>query len=165
MVNELNVAVVGALSAALSGVAGQLISRHGMRRARQHRTNAHQELAWEQHQSPELARNLLVLEMVGDEIESTPVDVAVRARLTPAEVRKATDQLIAAGLLDTPSGGLVRLTDVGRSVLDEHRLEREDSVFHRNQRRHRVPTRRSLEDLDVDIENAVANLRAQHAHS
>lgn len=165
MINEIHVIIGGAVGAILSGVAGLLISALGMRRTQRRRLDAHEELAWEKHQSAELARNLLVLEMLGDEIESAPLDIAVRARLTPAEMREATDELAAAGLVDLPTPDLIRLSGVGRSILADHKLELEESTLHRSQRKTAPRQRQSLADLDMAIENAVKALRSQHAHS
>lgn len=165
MVNEINVIIGGAAGALLSGLAGLAISAYGMRHPRRGVTDNRQELAWREHESEDLARNLLVLEMIADEIESRPMDVAVRARLTPAELRKAIRELTAAGLVDEPSSNLMRLTEDGRSVLAGHRLELEDSDLHRVQRRSMLRSKQSPEDLDLAIEDAVAHLRTQHAHS
>lgn len=164
MVNEINVIIGGAAGALLSGLAGLAISAYGVRHARRGVKDNRQELAWREHQSEDIARNLLVLEMIADEIESRPMDVAVRARLTPAELRKAARELTAAGLVDEPSPNLMRLTEDGRGVLNAHRLELEDSGLHRIQRRPILRSKQSPEDLDIAIEDAVAHLSAQHAH-
>jgi hypothetical protein len=163
MVSEIDVIVGGAVGALASGLVGLAINWRDARRSRTRIVDSRKSLAWEGHHSDDLARNLLVLEMAGDKLESTPMDLAIRARLTPAELRKATTELSAAGLLEKPSSNSIRLTEDGRSVLSSHRLELEDSIHHRAR-----STRRSEqgpEDLDRAIESAVASLRAQHAHS
>jgi hypothetical protein len=164
MVSEINVIVGGAVGAVVSGLAGLFISWRTMHRTQERMSDSREELAWERHQTDELSRNLLVLEMVGDKVESAPIDVAVRARLTPAEMRQATEDLTAAGLVDEPHPNLVRVTETGRKVLADHKLELEDSLINRHQRKDAQRSRQSPEDLDVAIDNAVKSLRAQHAH-
>lgn len=162
MLNELNLIAGGAATAFLSGLAGLGISRLAVSRARRESESVMREMSWV-HQSTALARNLLVLETVGDEIESTPIDIAVRAKLTPAEMQEALRQLKASHLVDEPSGNLIRLTSTGRDVLAKHKLELEESVLSRE---HPNTSRRTREpeELDLAIEQAVAVLRAQHAH-
>jgi|GEM_PF-3244468 len=164
MLSELDVIVGGALAAFLSGLVGLMITSFEMRRRRSHAIEESAKQAWEHHSS-ELARNLLVLETVGDEIESTPIDVAVRARLTPSEMQQAAEELSTMGLIDQPSPNVIRLTSAGREVLATHRIEFEESLLNRTQRQNAPSPRPSPEELDVAIGQAVAVLRTQHAHS
>jgi hypothetical protein len=162
MINEINLIAAGVAAATVSGVAGLLITALAMRRTQL----ADENVAWEKHQSAELARSLLVLELAGDQIESPAVDIAVRARLTPAEMAQATEELTAAGLIEEPSPNLLRLTDGGRRVLMQHKfeLELEDSALHRHRGKGSQRQGQSPEDLDLAIEATVESLRAQHAH-
>jgi DNA-binding MarR family transcriptional regulator len=163
MLNEVHLILGGAVAAAVSGVLGLVITGWEMRRARTGTEKVREQLAWERHDSPELTRNLLVLEMISDEIESTPVGVAVRARLTPNELNDAVADLLGAGLIEKPTSDLLRLTETGRDVLTSHKLELQESLLNR---RRAMETRRpsqSLEDLDLAIADAVKSLRAKHA--
>jgi len=162
MITEINVIAAGVVAATASGIAGLLITSFAMRRTRL----VHEQVARQRHRSAELARSLLVLEMASDQEESPAVDIAVRARLTPAEMRQATDELIGAELIEEPSPELLRLTDTGRQVLIEHRLELEleDSVLQRRADKGSERLQLSPEDLDSAIEATVKSLRAQHAH-
>jgi DNA-binding MarR family transcriptional regulator len=164
VINELNVILGGATAGVLSGVAGLALSRRSLRRAHRLRIESHEALAWEQHRSAELATNLLVLEIIGDEIESSPVDVAVRARLTPTELRSAIASLEDADLIEHSSSERLRLTDVGRSVLDRHKLEFAGTLLQRTQQSSTSVSGQSSEELDLAISNAVQTLRARHAH-
>jgi DNA-binding MarR family transcriptional regulator len=163
MLNEINVVLVGAAAGFLSGVAGLTLSRRGQRRISQLRSESHEELAWEQHHSAELATNLLVLEVVSDEIESSEVDVAVRARLSPTELRAATATLEDAELIERSPAERLRLTEVGRSVLNRHKLEFAETLLQRREQAQPAQPAQSSEDLDIAIENAVQTLRARHA--
>jgi hypothetical protein len=91
------------------------------------------------------------------------MDVAVRARLTPAEMQQATGELATAGLVDQPSPNLLRLTGAGREVLTSHKIELEESLMQRGTTNVKADGR-DLKDLDNAIELAVAALRTQHAH-
>lgn len=163
MLNEINLIAGGAIAGVASGALGLLISSHGMRRARSRTDHVREQLAWERHESPELTRNLLFLEMVGDEIESSPTDVAVRARLTPSELREARRDLTTAGLVDEPIPNLLRLTDAGRDVLAQHKLELQESLLNRRRHKGRRSPPQSPEDLDRAIDSVVDSLRTQHA--
>ena len=160
MVNEINVILAGVAAAIVSGVAGLLITWFAMRRA----LLSENDLAFAEHRSAELTRNLLVLEMARDQIESPAVDIAVRARLTPAEMSQASRELIDADLLEEPSPNLLRPTDAGRRVLGEHLLEREleETVVRRQPRLSQRG--QSSQELDSAIEATVESLRARHAH-
>lgn len=163
MLSEINLIAGGALAGVASGALGLLISSYGVRRARSRTDQVREQLAWERHESPELTRNLLFLEMVGDEIESSPTDVAVRARLTPSELREAKRDLTAAGLVEEPTPNLLRLTDAGRHVLAQHKLELQESLLNRRRHKGRLSPPQSPEDLDRAIDSVVDSLRTQQA--
>ncbi|HEX7058844.1 MAG TPA: hypothetical protein VF176_03250 [Solirubrobacterales bacterium] len=162
MLSEFNVLIGGAIGGLVSGVVALALNRRELRRAARLREEGHEELAWEQHQSPELATNLLVLEVVGDEIETSAVDVAVRARLTPTELRSAIDGLREAALIEFPNSNRIKLTEAGRSVLERHKLAFEEVVAQRPRDERQVA--QNSEDLDLAIQDAVQTLRARHAH-
>jgi hypothetical protein len=94
------------------------------------------------------------------------VDIGVRARLTPAEMRRVTDELARANLIEEPSPDLIRLSENGRKVLMEHRLERElgESAPRRHRAKRPKGTGQRSADLDLAIEDTVRSLRARHAH-
>jgi hypothetical protein len=162
MINEFNLIVGGAVGAAVSGVAGLLISAREMRRAQAGTSKVREQLAWERHDSPELTRNLLVLEMLRDEIESTPEGVAVRARLTPNELNDAVADLSVAGLIEQRSSDLLCITETGRNVLTSHKFELQESLLNRRRAQDARP-QGSIEDLDLEIADALKSLRTQHA--
>jgi len=117
-------------------------------------------LSWAQDPSV-LAKNLLVLERVAEDFESTPLDIAVGARLTPRELAQIEADLIATGLIERSSSNLVRLTGSGREVLAGHRIE--ETSAHRAGRSPQAEAT-SVEELDAAISRAVAKLNAQPAH-
>lgn len=162
MISEFNLILGGAVGAAASGIAGLAISALGVRRARAAAAKTRERLAWEHRDAPELTRNLLVLEMVSDEIETTPTEVAIRARLTPTELRDALRDLSGAGFVEESAPGLFRLTEIGRGVLANHKLELQESLLSRRARRAHRP-QQSPEELDIALANAVESLRAQQA--
>lgn len=162
MINEFNLILGGALGAAASGIAGLVISAWGMRRAQAIAAESRKQLAWEHHDSPALTRNLLVMEMAGDEIETTPTKIAVRARLTPTELRDALEDLTTAGLIEESAPELFRLTEIGRGVLANHKLELQESLLNRRARR-AGRSHQSAEDLDLALANVVESLRTQQA--
>lgn len=108
-----------------------------------------------------LAKNLLVLERVAEDFESTPLDIAVGARLTPRELAQIEADLIGTGLIERSSSNLVRLTGNGREVLAGHRIE--EASAHRADRSPQIEAT-SVEELDAAISRAVAKLNAQPAH-
>jgi DNA-binding MarR family transcriptional regulator len=159
VINEVSLAA-GVLAAAFaSGLLGLFRSSRALRVSIESEKNR-PEITWVRD-SGWLAQNLLVLETIAEDIESTPLDIAVRARLTPRELARVELDLVTAELIDRSPPDLVRLTDAGRKVLLGHRIEETSA--------HRVngglkPEPRSLDELDVAIGKAVAALEAQHAH-
>lgn len=118
------------------------------------------QLSWAQDPST-LAKNLLVLERVAEDFESTPLDIAVGARLTPRELAQIEADLIGTGLIERSSSNLVRLTGSGREVLAGHRIE--ETSAHGADRSRQIEAT-SVAELDAAISRAVAKLNAQPAH-
>lgn len=160
MLNEISL-ISGLLAAAVaSGLVG-LVSRDLERRSKRKLREHNRGLNW--HRSAELARNLLVLETIADAKESASFDIAVRARLTPAEQQEAEQDLLEAGLIDQATPHLVRLTASGKHVLEEHDLERAGTTVRQRSVSGAKPSS-ELHELDEAIDRAVAALQAQHAH-
>jgi DNA-binding MarR family transcriptional regulator len=163
--------IIATISGALvSGVIALLSSILSSRRARKS-LETQRAMDWSSYQTEVLKKNLLVLETAGDAEEINFLDLAVRARLTPGEVRQAVEDLGRAGLLESVSDDTTRLTEAGRRFAAGHIFEIHDLLSEDR------PTQLVIDsgdsspnpprsiDLDIEIDEAAAALRAQHAHA